>query len=50
MDLDLQILQSKNLEELFVQADKVDDYAIDFYRATGPTNEEQVIHFYYSLD
>ena len=37
-------------EEVFVQADKVDDYAIDFYRSTLPTNEEVVVHFYYSLD
>ena len=37
-------------EEVFVQADKVDDYAIDFYRSTMPTNEEEVVHFYYTLD
>lgn len=36
-------------EEVFVQADKVDDYAIDFYRLTKPTNEEEVVHFYYTL-
>jgi aminoglycoside 3-N-acetyltransferase I len=41
--------KEKDFEEVFVQADKVDDYAIDFYRATGITAEEQVIHFYYSL-
>lgn len=40
----------KGFEELFVQADKVDDYALDFYRTTKPTNEEDVIHFYYSFD
>ena len=36
-------------EEVFVQADKVDDYALDFYRLTKPTNEEEVVHFYYKL-
>ena len=36
-------------EEVFVQADKVDDYALDFYRSTKPSEEEQVVHFYYSL-
>lgn len=36
-------------EEVFVQADKVDDYAIEFYRSTKPTEEEQVVHFYYTL-
>ena len=36
-------------EEVFVQADRVDDYAIDFYRKTTPTKEEDVLHFYYQL-
>lgn len=39
----------KGFEEVFVQAYKVDDYAIDFYRSTGPTKEEQVAHFCYIL-
>ncbi len=34
--------------EIFVQADKVDDHAIDFYRSTGGT-EQEVIHFNYLL-
>jgi aminoglycoside 3-N-acetyltransferase I len=37
-------------EEVFVQADKVDDYALEFYRSTPITNEEQVVHFYYTLE
>lgn len=36
-------------EEVFVQADKIDDYALDFYRKTNPTAEEDVSHFYYKL-
>ncbi|QNL51016.1 GNAT family N-acetyltransferase [Olivibacter sp. SDN3] len=39
----------QGIEEVFVQADKVDDYAIDFYRSTKPTNEEEVVHFSYRL-
>ncbi len=39
----------KGFEEVFVQADKIDDYAVDFYRSTKPTDEEQVLHFYYKL-
>ena len=35
-------------KEVFVQADLVDQRAIDFYRATGGTPED-VIHFSYSL-
>ena len=41
--------RERGFEEVFVQADKVDDYAIDFYRSTTPTEEEQVVHFYYTL-
>lgn len=35
--------------EVFVQADEADDYALDFYRATGAI-AEKVVHFYYSLN
>ena len=41
--------RQKGFEEVFVQADKIDDYAIDFYRSTKPTAEEEVVHFYYTL-
>lgn len=37
------------MEEVFVQADKVDDYALDFYRKNNPTAEEDVSHFYFTL-
>jgi ribosomal protein S18 acetylase RimI-like enzyme len=35
-------------EEVFVQADRVDQHALDFYRSTGG-NEEDVVHFTYPL-
>jgi aminoglycoside 3-N-acetyltransferase I len=41
---------SKGFEEVFVQADEVDDYALDFYRSTQPTEEEKVRHFYYLFE
>lgn len=41
--------RSLGFEEVFVQADEVDDYALDFYRSTNPTEEEKVRHFYYTL-
>ena len=44
-----QFCREKGFEEVFVQADKVDDHAIDFYRSTKPTDEEQVVHFYYAI-
>jgi aminoglycoside 3-N-acetyltransferase I len=39
----------QGFEELFVQAEKADDHAIDFYRLTKPTREEHVIHFSYII-
>lgn len=41
--------QEFGMEEVFVQADKIDDYALDFYRSTGAM-EEEVVHFYYPLN
>ena len=41
--------KSMGFEQAFVQAEKIDDYAIDFYRLTKPTTEEQVLHFTYIL-
>jgi ribosomal protein S18 acetylase RimI-like enzyme len=40
--------KKNGMQEVFVQADKIDDYALDFYRSTGAT-EEEVVHFYYPL-
>ncbi|EPG72687.1 acetyltransferase (GNAT) domain protein [Leptospira fainei serovar Hurstbridge str. BUT 6] len=37
------------MEEVFVQADLEDTYAVDFYRSTGAI-AENVIHFYYPLN
>lgn len=39
----------KGYEELFVQAEKADEYATDFYRTTLPTEELEVLHFSYNL-
>lgn len=39
--------KKNRFDEVFVQADRIDDYALDFYRTTKPTNEEDVVHFYY---
>jgi Acetyltransferases len=41
--------KQRGFEEVFVQADKVDEYAVQFYRSTRVTEEEQVVHFYYIL-
>ena len=42
--------RDQGFEEVFVQADKVDLFALDFYRATNPSFEEPVVHFTYRLD
>ncbi len=44
-----QFCQEIGFEEVFVQADKEEQHAVNFYRSTDPTEEEQVIHFYYTL-
>lgn len=36
-------------EEVFVQADRADAFAVEFYRRTNPTAEEDVFHYYYTL-
>ncbi len=41
--------KKEGLEEVFVQADKEDGYALDFYRKTTPTDEEEALHFSYRL-
>lgn len=41
--------REKGFEEVFVQADKADINALDFYRSTKPTNELEVVHFNYRL-
>lgn len=41
--------KESGMEEVFVQADIADDYAVDFYRSTGGI-PESVIHFTYPLN
>lgn len=45
-----QYCKEKGFDGVFVQADKADDYAIDFYRSTKPTEELPVVHFNYKLN
>lgn len=44
-----ELFREKGFEEVFVQADKIDDYVLKFYRSTGTTEEEDVSHFYYKF-
>ena len=41
--------KERDFEEVFVQADAIDEYALNFYRSTGISEEEDVRHFYYTL-
>lgn len=41
--------KAEGAQEVFVQADRVDEHAVEFYRKTGAT-EEDVLHFYYDLE
>ncbi len=40
----------KGFEDMFVQAEIVDEHAIEFYRSTNPSEEEQIVYFSYSLN
>jgi aminoglycoside 3-N-acetyltransferase I len=50
IDFTKEYCRLQGFEEVFVQAEKVDDYAVDFYRLTKPTTEMQVVHFLYALN
>ncbi|RPE09560.1 GNAT family N-acetyltransferase [Chitinophaga lutea] len=41
--------KAAGMEEVFIQADVVDEYAVEFYHATGGI-AENVVHFYYPLN
>lgn len=41
--------KKNGFEEVFVQAEKEDDYAFDFYRSTQPSGELDVAHYFYKL-
>ena len=41
--------RKNGFEEVFVQADKVDDHALAFYRSIPGVHEEDVIHFSYQM-
>lgn len=42
--------KSKDYEEAYVQADKEDDHALDFYRALNASREDEVVHFSFTLN
>jgi aminoglycoside 3-N-acetyltransferase I len=44
----LQLYKARGFEEVFVQAEKEDEGAVNFYYSTGAL-EKQVAHFYYPL-
>ncbi len=50
------ILEARNfytqvgVEDLFVQAERVDEHAVAFYRSTSPSQEEDVVYFSYTLN
>jgi aminoglycoside 3-N-acetyltransferase I len=44
----LDFAKDKGCKEIFVAAEKADDYAVEFYRATG-AEELESVHFFYKL-
>ena len=49
MKFTIEYCKENGFEEVFVQAEKADDYAVDFYRLTKPTEELEAMHFSYKL-
>ena len=49
MQTTIDYYRQSGYEEVFVQAELADDYALDFYRATG-ANELPMVHFNYLLN
>ncbi|MBD3627167.1 GNAT family N-acetyltransferase [Cyclobacterium sp.] len=45
----LDFCKAAGYDEVFVQAETIDKYALDFYRSTPVTSEEDVRHFTYVL-
>ena len=41
--------KKQGVDEIFVQAETEDTYAVDFYRKTAPSGELDVSHFFYKL-
>jgi aminoglycoside 3-N-acetyltransferase I len=41
--------ENQGCKEMYVQAEKVDDHAVAFYRSTRPTEELEAVHFAYSF-
>lgn len=42
--------EKKSFQDVFVFADAVDEYAIDFYRSTKPTTESLAVYFNYVIE
>lgn len=41
--------RERGFDEVFVQAETEDDYAVNFYRSTRPTEELEAVHFSYKF-
>ena len=44
-----ELCRHEGFEEVYVQADKTDNHALEFYRSTQPGQEEAVVQFSYFL-
>jgi aminoglycoside 3-N-acetyltransferase I len=41
--------KQNGFQQMYVLAEQVDDYAVDFYRKTNPSGDEPAVYFYYNL-
>jgi aminoglycoside 3-N-acetyltransferase I len=47
MEFVVRYARGNGFQQMFIQAELEDDYAVDFYRKTKPTGELMAVHFYY---
>lgn len=50
MAFTIEYCREQGYESAFVQAEEVDDYAVEFYRMTKPSEELVAVHFAYKLN
>ncbi|HSF87821.1 MAG TPA: GNAT family N-acetyltransferase [Saprospiraceae bacterium] len=47
MEYVVRYARDHGFQQMFIQAELEDDYAVEFYRKTKPTGELMAVHFYY---
>lgn len=49
IDYVVRYARDQGFQQMYIQAELADDYAVEFYRKTKPTGELMAVHFYYDV-